>query len=526
VALFAIATPLQAYLPVGFGDRLVATLPTPTALDFTPDGRMLVASKGGAVNVLPPEGSPALALTLPAGSLCSDAERGLLGLAVSPGFAVNHHFFLFYTFNAAGTCVQRVSRFTLSDAGGVDAASELVLIDNIPSPSGTRIGGDLQFGRDGYLYVAVGDGGCDYAGGGCGAAGAANDAARDEHTLLGKVLRLAEDGSIPAGNPFQGPGTARCQATGGTTPGNRCQETFAWGLHDPVSLAFDPNATGTRFYVLESGHEGWEEINLGAAGADYGWNCREGSHPLSTSGPCNPAPAGMVDPAILEYPHGTPLAGMNPTFESCGRMKAGVFVPNGTWPGYDDAFLFEDVACNGTFRLDPGGNATSLAQWDPFNIPKSRLKFGPYGPRRALYYTTPYDGGAVRRILGPPGASDFYTVTPCRLVDTRGYGAVFGGPAMDSIRQWRVAGHCGIPFAATALAVNLTITGPLAGGFLSLLDDPFVLSNTSTINFSGGQTIANNAIAKLSLDGDLIAWCRMDSAGYAHLIVDVVGYYQ
>jgi glucose/arabinose dehydrogenase len=520
VVLLALGAPLRA-APAGFADRLVAAIPSPTGLDFTPDGRMLVASKGGTVSVLPPEGSPALALTLPAGSVCSDSERGLLGLAVSPGFAANHHFFVFYTFNAGGTCVHRVSRFTLPDTGLVDPASELVLIDNIPSPSGTRNGGDVQFGRDGYLYVAVGDGGCDYALGGC---GGANDAARDEHTLLGKVLRIAEDGAVPAGNPFQGSGTARCNARGGTTPGNRCQETFAWGLHDPVSLAFDPNSAGTRFFILEAGQAGWEEIDLGAAGADYGWNCREASHPLNSSGPCDPAPAGMADP-ILEYPHGVPLAGMNPTFESCGRLTAGVFVPNGTWPGYDNAFLFEDVHCNGTFRLDPGGDAASLTQFDPYSLPKTRNKFGPYGPRRALYYTTPYDGGQVHRFLGPPAASSFYTVPPCRLVDTRGSGGVFGGPAMEASRIWPVTGHCGIPFATTALAINLTITGPLDDGFVSLLDNPWVLSTTSTINFKGGQTIANNAVAKLSLDGELIAWCRLNS-GYTHLIIDVVGYFQ
>ena len=82
----------------------------------------------------------------------------------------------------------------------------------------------MQFGRDGYLYVSVGDGGCDYAGGGC---GGANDASRDQFELIGKILRITRDGNIPNDNPFTGTGTADCRFTGGTTPGNKCRETFA-----------------------------------------------------------------------------------------------------------------------------------------------------------------------------------------------------------------------------------------------------------------------------------------------------------
>jgi glucose/arabinose dehydrogenase len=76
-----------------------------------------------------------------------------------------------------------------------DPTTEKVLIDNIPSPDGNHNAGDLRFDKDGYLYVSVGDGGCDYAGdSGC---SGQNDASRDRHVLLGKVLRIERDGGIP-----------------------------------------------------------------------------------------------------------------------------------------------------------------------------------------------------------------------------------------------------------------------------------------------------------------------------------------
>ena len=178
---------------------------------------------------------------------------------------------MYYTFNRAGTCVNRVSRFVLS-ASNV-ASNEFILIDNIPSTAGNHNAGDVQFGKDGYLYVSVGDGGCDYAGGGC---AGANDASRDQNSLVGKILRITRDGGIPPDNPFLGSGTADCRSTGGTTAGFKCRETFAWGLRNPFRIGFDPNAAGTRFFINDVGQDTWEEIDLAQAGADYGWNVREG----------------------------------------------------------------------------------------------------------------------------------------------------------------------------------------------------------------------------------------------------------
>jgi glucose/arabinose dehydrogenase len=229
-----------ATLPAGFSDEPVATVAAPTAFAFTPDGRMLVTTKPGAVRVVTAAGAllatPALDL---AAKTCANRDRGLLGVAVDPAFASNHFIYLYYTFNkfdnscpvippaTATGPVNRVSRFTLADTNVVAPPSETVLLDNIPSPGGDHNAGDLQFGKDANLYVTVGDGGCDYAGGGC---AANNDASRDEQVLLGKVLRITASGAIPADNPYASdPNAARCNLTGQTTLLARCRETIARG---------------------------------------------------------------------------------------------------------------------------------------------------------------------------------------------------------------------------------------------------------------------------------------------------------
>ena len=238
------ASSASAAVPPGFTDSLVFGVGSPTAIAFTPDGRMLVTTQGGQLRVAAADGTllPTPAMTVP--SPCTNSERGLLGVAVDPAFATNRFVYLFYTTSATGACRNRVSRWVLSDTN--TASGEVVLIDRIHSTAGNHNGGDLNFGADGMLYVSVGDGGCDYAT--PTSCAGSNDAARDRHVLLGKILRIDRDGNIPAsGNPFTGPGTGRCNVNGSTTAGNWCQETFAWGLRNPYRFAFDPGTPG-RFY--------------------------------------------------------------------------------------------------------------------------------------------------------------------------------------------------------------------------------------------------------------------------------------
>jgi glucose/arabinose dehydrogenase len=402
--LFLRVEPAAATVRPDFEDRLVASPgDRPMGLAFTPDGRMLIPLKTGKVRVYKNGQllqTPALNIT---SRMCSGHESGLLGIALDPDFGTSGHnyVYFYYTFRKAGVCptdwnpanpdnpVNRVSRFVMS-GDTINPSSEEVLIDNIPSPTGNHNAGDLSFGKDGYLYVSVGDGQCDYAqNSGC---QINNDASRDQNILLGKILRITRGGGIPASNPYTGTGSARCNITGRTDPGKKCQETFAWGLRNPFRFAFDPDASGTRFFIGDVGNEVWDEIDQGKAGADYAWNLCEGNHD-------NPTRAGTVDcsaapytPPIYEYNHDT----------GCSAIVGAAFVPNGAWPAeYDDSYLYGDHVCNKIFELRPksGGGftqtefASDLGQRGPV-----AMAFGPHGSGQALYYTTGFNGGEVRRI--------------------------------------------------------------------------------------------------------------------------------
>ncbi|HYN42695.1 MAG TPA: PQQ-dependent sugar dehydrogenase, partial [Thermoanaerobaculia bacterium] len=300
----------------------------------------------------------------------------------------------------------RVSRFVLPDTNVIDPATEVVLVDGIRSFGGNHNAGDLRFGRDGYLYVSTGDGGADYAGDSGG--GGANDASRDEFQLLGKILRITRDAGIPPTNPFQGAGTARCNVIGETTPGNRCQETYAWGFRNPFRFSMDPNAAGTRIFVNDVGQGAREEIDELASGIDYGWNCREGTFVNSTTGKCSPTPAGMRDP-FFEYPHGSSVV-PGTSISGCNSITGGTFVPNGVWPAaYDGTYLFADYVCGAVFRVPAAGAPPANATAFVSNLGSSSatsLLFGPFGDTQALYYTSYAAGGQVRRLRYVPAGSN------------------------------------------------------------------------------------------------------------------------
>ncbi len=394
--------------PSAIENVLVTNVGAPTAIAFTPDGRLLITTQVGQLRVFQNGnllGAPALDLS---SSVCSNSERGLLGIAVDPDFASNNFIYLYYTFRRFGDCptgqptnalnpVNRVSRFILGSNNLVIPGSEIVLIDNIHSSNGNHNGGDLQFGKDGFLYISVGDGGADYAGDSGG--GGANDAARDRNVLLGKILRITRDGEIPSTNPFfQSLNSARCNMTGITTPANCCQETFATGLRNPFRIAFDPNAAGTRFFINDVGQGTWEEIDLGISGADYGWNIREGPCVTNSTTNCGPQPAGLTNP-ISAYQHTNNCSASGVAGNS---ISGGAFVPNGVWPSqFNGVYLFGEFVCGKIFQLRPNGSGGFTAS-EFSTAPEIgnivTMIFGPHQGTQALYYTTFVGGGQVRRI--------------------------------------------------------------------------------------------------------------------------------
>ena len=126
-----------------------------------------------------------------------------------------------------------------------------------------------------------------------------------------------------------------------------------------------------------------------------------------------------------------------------------------------------------------------------------------------------------------PVGRDYFAVTPCRLIDTRNPSGPLGGPALTAgaNRDFVVTGDCGIPDTAIALAVNITVTQPTAGGSLTIFAAGTANPGTETIDYSSGQTRANNAVVAPNSSGAITVHCTQ-SSGSVELILDVNGYFQ
>jgi hypothetical protein len=129
-------------------------------------------------------------------------------------------------------------------------------------------------------------------------------------------------------------------------------------------------------------------------------------------------------------------------------------------------------------------------------------------------------------ILAGGSAILFYTVPPCRVLDTRNPAGTYGGPALQpsATRSWALASQCGIPTDARAVSANITVVSPALPGFLTLFPGGTTKPVASSINFSTGQTRANNVILPLSTDGTGTFNAFTGSTGTVHFIFDVNGF--
>lgn len=249
---------LSSELVVGNGDA-----DNVSAIAFAPDGRMFYAQQfagdtgtQGVIRVMQADGTlqstPFATLTV-ANHL--NLDWGLTGLALDPDFATNHYVYAFYTADQGdGSGEPTLVRFT--DANGT-ATDQTTISDNFPPTfakhEGYNANGDIHFGPDGYLYVSIGDydqGTADPADGGH------PELIQDLSTPIGKMLRISkEDGSAAPDNPFVD------QAADDP-------RVFAYGFREPFPFTFD---SAGAIYGTDNTPVTCEELNLIAAGQDYGW---------------------------------------------------------------------------------------------------------------------------------------------------------------------------------------------------------------------------------------------------------------
>jgi glucose/arabinose dehydrogenase len=247
-------------------------------------------------------------------------EQGLLGLAFHPKYKSNGEFFVFYTLKKDKT-TNVISRFKVSkdDPNVADPASEEVIF-KIKRPFWNHDGGTICFGPDGYLYIALGDG------------GAADDPQKNGQnlkSLLAKVLRIDVDRkdegkgyAVPGDNPFF--------ETKDAAP-----ETWAYGLRNIWRMSFDKK-TG-KLWAGEVGQNLYEEINIIEKGGNYGWSLRESLHPFSKAGV--DVNNKMIEP-IWEYHH------------NLGKSITGGHVYRGkNLPELDGLYLYGDYISNKIWAL-------------------------------------------------------------------------------------------------------------------------------------------------------------------------------
>ena len=369
----ALAALPAATLPSGFSEAVIAGgLASPTAMEFAPDGRLFVCQQNGQLRVI----KNGVLLSSPFLTVTTDptGERGLLGVAFDPAFGTNRRVYIYYTVPGSPPH-NRVSRFTANGDVAVAGSETVILELNGLSSATNHNGGAIHFGLDGKLYVAVGEN-----------ANSANS--QTLANLLGKILRINADGSIPTDNPFN--------AASGV---NRA--IWALGLRNPFTFAIQPG-TG-RMFINDVGQNTTEEINEGIAGANYGWPNCEGS--------CAPSDPDFDDP-IYQYSHA----------EGCA-ITGGVFYDpiSGQFPAqYTGLYFFADL-CGGWIRTyDPSnGQVTAFATGlsSPVDLKVSDdgslyyLNRGTSAVYRVRYTSAPSITAHPQDQTAPAGGSATFSVT-------------------------------------------------------------------------------------------------------------------
>lgn len=342
----------------------------PVFLTAPPDGtdRIVVVEQNGLVRIFANDTQVMATTTYLdlTGVVNAGGEEGLLGFAFHPDYASNGTFYTYYT--AANPRRSVVSRWQVSANPNVaDATSEAILLQ-FDQPYGNHNAGALAFGSDGMLYIASGDG------------GSGNDPqnnAQDLTSLLGKVLRLMPDGSIPPDNPFVG-----------GSQGER-GEIWAYGLRNPWRMTFD-RASGT-LWLGDVGQGSVEELDIIERGRNYGWRIYEG-----TRSNLNPGfPPSAFELPEYEYVH------------ALGASVTGGYVYRGpTLTSFGGAYVYADFVSGRTWALVHDGSQT-ISNTEITNLPNP-ASFGE--DEAGELYACCFDG-AIYRFQETGGGGSVFPAT-------------------------------------------------------------------------------------------------------------------
>jgi len=428
-------------LPSGFTEKpLTTALSVPTAMAFAPDGRLFVCQQSGSLRVI--KAGTLLARSFLTLDVDANGERGLLGVAFDPLFASNNYVYVYYTAKTPAVH-NRVSRFTASGDTALAGSEQILLdLDNL-SGATNHNGGAIHFGPDGMLYIGVGEN----------ATGANSQSMTN---LLGKILRMAKDGSIPPDNPFFG------------TASGKNRLIWALGLRNPFTFAFQPG-TGLMF-INDVGNSSWEEINKGAAGVNYGWPATEG---FTT----NPSYRGPV----YTYPHGSGTAAGN-----C--IAGGAFYNPSvvTYPAsYVGKYFFADYVNNWIKTLNVSDSTTAT-----FATSVSAPVDIQLGPDGNIYYLARGAGAVYRVDYAPTAVPPATANLPGEIELQQNYPNPFNGIS-----------NFGFRISESAL-VRLQVID-LLGREVALMVEGGMSAGTHTVRFDAGTLPSGTYLVRLSAGGQV-----------------------
>jgi glucose/arabinose dehydrogenase len=348
-------------------------------------GRMFIIEQPGRIRIYNIAGATVNATPfLDISSAVDNAgnEQGLLGLAFHPEFASNGRFYVNYTRDPGpgqGADLTVVAEYSLSANPDIANTTETKILELVQD-AGNHNGGDLQFGPDGYLYIAVGDG------------GGGNDDfghAQNIDTLKGAMLRIDVDGApkaedemcglvqnygIPDGNPF-------FEADG-------CDEIWSFGLRNPFRFSFDTQ-TGDML-IGDVGQNTWEEIDFqanGVGGLNFGWSCREGAHDFANGNACVSA---FTDP-ILEYSH------------SLGCSVTGGYVYRGSVQAFNGYYFYGDYCSTRVWLASNSGSGWTTSEWTAAAAVLGSISSFGQDETGTLYIADRNDGLIFRIDMANPG---------------------------------------------------------------------------------------------------------------------------
>lgn len=269
----------QAYML----ETVISGLNQPVAFTFMPNNNVILTQKAGLVKMYTLNNTFISDFWNFTDSTTSSSELGLIGVCLDPNYSTNKFIYFYYTHNSAN--LFRVVRLT--DNNNIGTAPRILFSDSSGSRSGVHAAGNIRFGRDGKLYISIGDNGT-------------STNSQSLSNFKGKILRVNSDGSIPLDNPFFDDGNPKT--------GND-DRIWAYGLRNSFDFIFSP--LNDSLYATENMSSAPDEVNFIRKGKNYGW-----PHCL---GPCFPYNPLYKDP-ITALP-GNSFSNYAPT---------GIMIYNGT----------------------------------------------------------------------------------------------------------------------------------------------------------------------------------------------------